>query len=210
MISSLILMSRALRPSFKIRNMFGMGMVKTTGSKYTICRQMTTKEAVDDLSGQKKRLLTSIRNRLATKSKQSTEIPSLVTETEVTVEQPTNMDMTTPTITSSIPKSKLEAGVEAMVNSAKERRKAMTARTVSMAAAKGDVIVEEGAVVIYDQEEPVAAPAFTRLGLISEIAKGVASQGFTEPTPVQRAVIPRYIHVPKRLSCFINDLYTHM
>ena len=34
---------------------------------------------------------------------------------------------------------------------------------------------------------------FSRLGLLSDVVKGLASQGFVQPTPVQRAVIPRLL-----------------
>ena len=55
--------------------------------------------------------------------------------------------------------------------------------------------MDEGRVSVdprQTQDLPLA-PEFSRLGLIDEVSRGVAAQGLSSPTAVQRAVIPRII-----------------
>ena len=59
---------------------------------------------------------------------------------------------------------------------------------------------DDNAESVIDRSSQYAVPEvdeatneFSRLGLLSDIVKGLASQGFTTPTPVQRAVIPRLL-----------------
>ena len=53
-------------------------------------------------------------------------------------------------------------------------------------------VVDEIVPEVSDEE--VAFSEFSKLGLIHNIVKGLTAQTFTEPTPVQRAVIPRLLN----------------
>lgn len=54
-----------------------------------------------------------------------------------------------------------------------------------------EVLSRSSQYAVPDVDE--ATNEFSRLGLLSDVVKGLASQGFTTPTPVQRAVIPRLL-----------------
>lgn len=141
----------------------------------------------------RKSLLVSIRSRIAAKGlkPEASESPVFID----TAPQPLLAIASPPPIKAVPSPTPADAKPPTNSLSAAKRAKALATPPVLTPEATPAIRIPKEPVeeIFQPAEEALVFNEFSRLGLLNDIVKGVAAQGFTEPTPVQKAVIPRLI-----------------